>query len=277
MRYIPLKPPKPESEHYSEYLNFATKANELLEKLKAASNSEERNKIIDSNSKVWGDLKEWLLTLSYQKCWFSEAKDCFNHWDVEHFRPKKSAKDLDGKEHDSYWWLTFDWHNFRICGNVGNRKKGTFFPLRPGSARVTDPDGDLRFEDKILLDPAHEDDPGLLSFNLEGRAIPNPHIHDEWEKLRVTYSVERYKLDFPALMNKRKVVWQDCWQHIQDYLDELGKYHKDKNNVIAKEAFRKKAGNIRKMLKADQECSAVARACLLSTGDERVKGLIQSD
>lgn len=275
MRHILLEPPDPKSQHYSEYLKFVTKANELLEELKAAPNAEERKKIIDSN-KVWGDLKEWLLTLSHQKCWFSEAKDCFSHWDVEHFRPKKSAKDLDGTEHDGYWWLTFDWHNFRICGNAGNRKKGTFFPLREGSLRVTDPDADLRFEDRLLLDPVDEDDPGLLSFNVEGRAVPSPHIHDEWEQLRVKYSVERYNLDFPPLMAKRKVIWQDCWQHIQVYLEELGKYHKDKSNIIAKEAFRKEAGNIRKMLKADQECSAVARACVLSTGDERVKGLLQS-
>jgi hypothetical protein len=32
--------------------------------------------------------------------------------------------------------LAFDWQNFRVCGNVGNRKKGTYFPLRPGCARV---------------------------------------------------------------------------------------------------------------------------------------------
>jgi len=276
MRYIPLEPPKPESEHYLEYVKFIAKATELLEELKAVPNAEERKKIIDNNSKVWGDLKEWLLTLSHQKCWFSEAKDCFSHWDVEHFRPKKSAKDLDGTEHDGYWWLTFDWHNFRICGNAGNRKKGTFFPLREGCIRVTGSDGDLRFEDPLLLDPADDHDPTLLSFSLEGRAIPNPHIHDEWEQLRVTYSVERYNLDFPPLMNKRKVVWQDCWQHIQAYLDELSKYHRDKNNVIAKEAFKKEAGNIRNMLRADRECSAVARACLLSTPDPRLRSFLQS-
>ena len=276
MRHIPLEPPKPESQHYSEYVKFIAKANELLEELKATPNAEERKRIIDKNSTVWGDLKEWLLTLSHQKCWFSEAKDCFSHWDVEHFRPKKSAKDLDGTKYDGYWWLTFDWHNFRICGNAGNRKKGTFFPLREGCVRIADPKGELRSEDPLLLDPTDEHDPTLLSFNLEGRAISNPHIDDEWEQLRVTYSVERYNLDFPPLMNKRKVVWQDCWQHIQSYLEELNKYHRDKNNVIAKEAFKKEAGNIRDMLKADRECSAVARACLLSTPDQRLRGFLQS-
>jgi len=269
MRHISFNDPPPDSV-------WITKANKLLEDLKAAPSAEERKKIIDSNGKVWGDLKEWLLKLSHDKCWFSEAKDCFNHWDVEHFRPKKSAKDLDGTVHEGYWWLAFDWSNFRICGNAGNRKKGTFFPLREGCVRITDPNGDLRFEDHLLLDPIHEDDPSLLSFNVEGRAIPNPHIQDEWEKQRVIYSVGRYNLDFPPLMDKRKVVWQTCWRHIQAYKEELSRYHKDKNNFIAKEGIRKEARSIRNMLKDNQECSSVARACILSTGDDRVRCLLQS-
>lgn len=126
-----------------------------------------------------GELQQVLLALSRQKCWCSEAKDCFSHWDVEHYRPKKSAKDADGTAHEGYWWLAFAWHNCRICGNAGNRKNGTFFPLRPGCARVS-AYGDIRYEDAQLLDPIDEDDPGLLSFNLEGRAIPAAHLTDAW-------------------------------------------------------------------------------------------------
>ena len=123
MRHIPLHDQAPAPE-------WVLEANDLLAQLRAAPDAAARNAIIDANSGVWGALKQWLLALSHQKCWFSEAKDCFSHWDVEHYRPKKSAKDVDGTEHDGYWWLAFDWQNFRICGNAGNRKKGTFFPLR---------------------------------------------------------------------------------------------------------------------------------------------------
>lgn len=276
MRYIPLEPPEPDSKYHSDYIEFVEKADKLLAELRAASDAEARNDIIDKNKTLWGDLKGWLLSLSHGKCWFSEAKDCFQYWDVEHFRPKKSAKDLDGTKHEGYWWLAFQWENYRICGKVGNTKKGTFFPLREGCTRISDPDGDIRFEDPLLLDPSDEDDPLLLSFNIEGRAVPNPNIIDDWELLRVKYSVERYNLDFPPLMEKRKTVWNDCWQHIQSYLDELGKYHRDKTNVIAKAGFKREAGNIRKLLKAERELSAVARACILSTGDARVTGLLQS-
>jgi hypothetical protein len=222
-----------------------------------------------------GELKDWLLSLSSQKCWFSEAKDCFNHWDVEHYRPKKSAKDKDGTEHDGYYWLAFDWTNFRICGNVGNRKKGTFFPLRDGCPRVGY-DGDLRLEEPMLLDPADSDDPLLLSFDFEGNAIALSSLTDLWELERVEYSIERYNLNsYPPLVDKRKLVWNDCWMRIQDYLNELNTYHQSRS-LVAHQQCKEKSKQIRTMLEADKEFSSVVRACLLSTGDPRVTGLIRT-
>jgi hypothetical protein len=268
MRHIPLLSQTPDPA-------WVAKAEALLAALRVAPNADARNAIIDANKTVWGELKTWLLSLSHQKCWFSEAKDCFNHWDVEHYRPKKSAKDADGTTHDGYWWLAFDWHNFRICGNAGNRKKGTFFPLRDGSARCV-PFGDVRHEDPQLLDPIDEDDPALISFNVEGRAIPAAHLTDEWEKARVEYSVERYNLDFPPLMDKRKTIWAECWDRIQEYLRELALYQADKTNGIAKDRSKQALRQLRQMIHEEQELSAVARACILSTGDPRLASILQS-
>jgi hypothetical protein len=268
MRHIPLLSQTPDAV-------WLTKAQDLLAALETATTSDERKKIIDDNSNVWGEMKPWLLTLSHQKCWFSEAKDCFSHWDVEHYRPKKSAKDLDGTEHEGYWWLAFQWQNFRICGNAGNRKKGTYFPLRPGCRRRGHGD-DVRREEPQLLDPTNVDDPVLLSFNLEGSAIPAPHITDLWEKERVTYSVERYNLDFNPLKDKRKAVWSDCNTAVKEYLSELALYHKDSTNETAKSGVKQAARKIRAMVHETKELSAVARACVMSMGDERVKNLLST-
>jgi hypothetical protein len=268
MRYIPLRAQEPDPA-------WLKKANKLLDELNAAPDAAARNKIIDDNSAVWGELKQWLMNLSHGKCWFSEAKDCFSHWEVEHYRPKKSAKDADGTSHEGYWWLAFDWRNFRICGNAGNRKKSTYFPLRPGCTRVT-PHGDIRFEDAKLLDPIDEDDPGLLSFNMEGRAILAAHLTDAWEKERVEYSVERCNLDFPPLMDKRKAVWAECWTRVQEYLKELATYQADKTNVIARDRSKQALKRLRELMREDRELSAVARACALSSGDPRVTGILQS-
>lgn len=268
MRHIPLAEKEPDEA-------WKLKAGNLLTKLKAAPDQAARNAIIGGNSAVWGELKGWLLDISHQKCWFSEAKDCFSHWHVEHFRPKKSAKDADGTEHDGHWWLAFNWTNFRICGSVGNTKKSTFFPLRPMCARVG-PLGDIRLEDPQLLDPADPDDPGLLSFDLEGNAIVAPGVSDQWEIARVTYSIDKLKLDFGPLADKRKTVWRECWARISEYLRELSLYHSDKQNPVARASYKQAVRSLRAMIHEDRELSSVARACINASGDPRVISVLQT-
>lgn len=190
-------------------------------------------------------------------------------------RDEKRADTQLQSEPFAYWWLAFDWHNLRICGNAGNRKKGTYFPLRAGCPRCA-AHGDLRHEDPQLLDPVDPDDPALISFNLEGRAIPAPHVTEGWEKSRVEYSVQRYNLDFPPLMDKRKAVWANCWEQIQHYLMELRLYHADGTNGIARDRYKQALRALREMLCDDKELSAVARACVLSSGDSRVIGILQT-
>ena len=269
MRFIPLKSQNPDAK-------WVAKANKLLAELKAAPDAASRAKLIDDNSKFWGKLKKWLLSLSHGKCWFSEAKDCFNHWHVEHFRPKKSAKDEDGTEHEGYWWLAFDWKNYRIIGSVGNPTKGTFFPLRSGCSRAS-PFGDLRYEDPMLLDPTDPEDPSLLSFNMLGQAIVAAHVTNSWAKKRVEYSISLCSLRFEPLVDKRRTVWNDCWDRIQKYRDELDRYHADQTNVIARQEYKNAAAAVRKMLQPEMELSAVARACLHSTGDPRVTALLTTN
>lgn len=268
MRHIKIAGEKPDD-------LWLAKAAALLDELRAAPDRATRNDIIDRKAALWGDLKEWLLTLSHEKCWFSEAKDCFNHWHVEHFRPKKSAKDSDGTEHDGYWWLAFDWTNFRICGSVGNAKKGTFFPLRPASVRAL-PFGDTRLEDHQLLDPIDEDDPGLLSFDVEGNAIVAPGITDDWDISRVNYSIEKMKLNFGPLAGKRRVLWAECWARINEYLNELNIYHNDKTNAVAHRGSKLAARRLRELIQEDRELSSVARACIFASADPRVQGLLRT-
>jgi hypothetical protein len=138
------------------------------------------------------------------------------------------------------------------------------------------PYGDVRYEDAQLLDPIDEEDPGLLSFNVEGRAIPAALLTDAWEKARVKYSVERYNLDFPPLMDKRKAVWAECWNRVQEYLKELKTYHDDKTNVIARGRSKQALKRVNELMHEKRELSAVARACILRSGDPRVTGILQS-
>ncbi|MFP3681578.1 hypothetical protein SB725_31335, partial [Pseudomonas sp. SIMBA_041] len=53
--------------------------------LEAAGKRGERNALIAANGAHWGALKEWMLALSGGKCWFSEVRELYSHYDVEHF------------------------------------------------------------------------------------------------------------------------------------------------------------------------------------------------
>ena len=63
---------------------------------------------------------------------------------------------------------------------------------------------------------------------------------------------------------------------VQEYLKELATYHADKTNVIARDRSKKALKCVRELMREDRELSAVARACILSSGDPRVTGILQS-
>jgi hypothetical protein len=231
--------------------------------LDAAETKAARDAIIEKNSAVWGELKPWLLGLSKGKCWFSEARDSFSHWDVEHYRPKTSAKDLEGVERDGYWWLAFDWNNFRVCGNVGNRKKGTFFPLRSGTHHASAADRNTDDEFPYLLDPTRLEDTLLLCFDENGDVKPLPDL-DPWNTARVNESIKRYKLrEHEPLMEARRDIWSRCAREVnrcQNLMEEQA------NNPTAtkREAVRQQMLKLKEMVEFKAEFSMTASECLRS-------------
>ena len=229
--------------------------------LQAAGKRDERNALIDANGAHWGALKQWMLALSGGKCWFSEVRDLYSHYDVEHFRPKKEAKTLDGTERDGYWWLAFDYMNFRVCGNVGNRKKGGWFPLQQGSlcSRF-----DARCEESevpYLLDPIDDDDVSLIAFDEEGKLIPMPGC-SKWEQERVNETAKRLKLnEHVALAEARRSTWQKVDVLIEDFLAAKAKCREGKNPA-AKAKLLEVRTKVRELTQRSAELSSVARWCL---------------
>jgi len=261
MRFINLDGEEPDKA-------WQMKAKALTDQLDAATTKAERDKIIGDNSAVWGELKPWLLERSERKCWFSEARDCFSHWDVEHYRPKKTSKNLDGTERgEGYWWLAFDWHNFRICGNVGNRKKGGFFPLRDGTHQASATNRNIDDEFPYLLDPTRPEDPLLLTFDENGDVKPLPDL-DAWNTARVKESIKRYKLrEHEPLMEARRDVWSKCVREVnrcQNFMDELSK----NPTATKKEAVRQQMLKLGEMAKFKAEFSATACECLRSRKEQ---------
>lgn len=239
--------------------------------LNAAGQIEERNKLIDKHSGHWAKLKPWLLALSDGKCWFTEARDLASHLEVEHFRPKKAARNSKGPERDGYWWLAFDYMNFRIAGNVPNRKKGVWFPLRYGSQCSTYAHPCEGDEVPHFLDPTNAHDVTLLAFDEEGKAVPAPGVQ-RWDYIRVKRTVERLKLtEHEALAEERRKVWQDTTKLINKYLKALSEV---RTSSAARERVKTAAREIVCLTKPSAELSSVAKWCVRYHNNAQILRLV---
>jgi hypothetical protein len=245
------------------------KAKELTDALCAEPDRKARNKIIDDNSAFWGEIKDWLEEFSGGKCWFSEARDSYSHWQVEHFRPKKEAKE---PARDGYWWRAFDHLNYRLCGSVGNAKKGSYFPLRPGTAAAQRPEDDCDSEAPFLLDPTIKGDVTLLTFAERGIAVPAEA--EGWPHERAKVSIERYKLNrHPPLARSRERVWNECSNdaiHLEMLMAQQAKSHSPTRQ--AKIDFI--SDKLTDRTRPTSEFSSVARAFLLQHPRQSMRNLI---
>ncbi len=257
MRYIRRngKPPQ----------ELIDKAEEVLELLEAAATHDDRKAIIDQKRKVYHDFHDWLLQQSYGKCWFSDTESLFNHFDVEHYRPKKESKDLEGNTREGYWWLAFDWDNLRICGNVGNRMKGAYFPLNDETRAATAQARSQREEVPMLLDPTDQWDASVIKFNEKGEIVPSPEA-TSLDRDRLKLSVKRYKLDFERLVEGRKRVWGVCQRLINQCDNEIKEF-RETNSPVCREQINvtmRQLGELTNHRK--EQLSSVAVSCLLASG-----------
>lgn len=238
----------------------------------AAPDKATRDALIDANKQLWGRLREWLLRLSYNKCWYSEARDLFSVPEVEHYRPKISCKRRPrGSVSDGYWWLAFNWTNYRICGKVGNSKKLNFFPLANGSPVAAHNGLSILNEIPLLLDPACPGDPDLLSFNEDGACAPHADA-DQFTQLRVSTTTERLNLNHGRVKKARQRVWANCWKLIDD-CRELAHQLNHAPGPADLERLNHKKEQLRSMVQPEAEFSAVAKDCLLKTNIGWVRAL----
>lgn len=249
--------------------DWLNRARVVTDRLEQAPDKPARDKIIDENSQLWGEIKEWLATFSHGKCWFSEALDTFSYLHVEHFRPKKAAKEPD---RDGYWWLAFDHLNYRLCGSVGNAKKGSYFPLMPGTEPATCSNDNCDDEARVLIDPVRKSDVDLITFSNGGVAFPA--VAAGWDRERAERSIVRYKLnDYAPLRRARENVWNQC-QSYSDELEQLIREHRKagdggRYSPTRKEQIERIMLSLQTMTKPTAPFSAVARAFLLQQQEDR--------
>lgn len=250
---------------------------ENAEKLKnslAGKSAVERRKIF-KDSPIWQELLVIFKGLSNNKCWYSEAQEVMSDMDVDHFRPKNEAKQIiDGKiiTRDGYWWLAYDYKNYRLSSIYSNRLrrdkhtdeneafgKGSFFPLRDGCLPATTED-ELDDEVICLLNPTNPNDPDLLFFSEDGSAIPFVEKEAEpWNYLRAEVSIDIYHLNHTPLKDARLVVWNLCQRKIDQIKTINQKTHRTAGDNARIEIIK---AELRQMMSKSSEFSAVALACV---------------
>lgn len=242
-------------------INWVLRADAITNQLLAAANNTARNSIIDANQNLWTELKDFLLSISYEKCWYSEAKDAYNHLHVDHFRPKKIAVGLDKKKHEGYWWLAFQWMNYRVCGGAGNVRKKDKFAVRSNKSNA--PTTPIDDEVIYFLDPTEEEDILKITFNSNGEVMPISNTG--WDYERADYTIKSLNLNFKKLKEARQNLWLKCSTLLTETQDLMSQ-----NNATPSA---KRSGQIKEKLKQLKELvdkkspfSSTAKACLKSAG-----------
>ncbi|MEZ8776404.1 hypothetical protein AB6D85_02200 [Vibrio splendidus] len=233
--------------------------------------------LIELKKSLWRDedLIEWLLKLSDDKCWYTEVKHGADYPEIEHFRPKKGAKDERGKDvTDGYYWLAFNLANYRLCKPMPNRKKGTYFPILDERKRARSHQDCHLDELPLFLDPLSPRDFTKISFNDNGKSVPSRDC-SVIQKRRVTFTIKHFGLNHVVLNRRRKNVWLKCrnlyFQHIRYAADA------ERNGSIRSDEKAEQAAiSILKMIHKSSEFSATARAALSAIGADTAHRLASS-
>jgi len=238
--------------------------------LRAAVDKDARDKIIVKYEKHWIDdrIRNWLLSQFSDKCWYTEAKETISPIHVDHYRPKGRMRDDyqdDGTE--GYWWLAFDWQNYRIAGWLINSKKSDIFPILHGSRALPGDSASLTLECPVMIDPRKEE-ARLISYEKQDEeaclAVRAAGI-DSTDGYRVDKTVEVLGLNIrPKLNRKRAEYWDRCSEEIANFKGA---------NACAAEALKwilrnNAIVNLKKMVTYEAEFSSVVEACIRKTAPE---------
>jgi len=236
----------------------------FLRDMTKAVSKPDRDSIIDKYQGYWKVFKNQLKQLSYNKCWYSETKNPYSHYHIDHFRPKKKAIEIDGvTERDGYWWLTFDISNYRLSGSVGNTKKGNHFAVAYN--KVIQP-GPVDDEGYYLLDPCNLHDVQLLNFSQDGRAIESaPENEEKWNFERAKYTIETLDLNYPDLIEARLQKWQEVTIVIKK-VTKLNMEYNAQASASKLSDLNSAKNEIRKLLAPCSELTATVKSCLRSSG-----------
>ena len=201
------------------------KLDEAQAEVDKEADPDKRKELIKNYRQRWVDLRPHMAELSNNKCWYTESKNPGTDDDVDHYRPKNSVHVEAGElPHGGYYWLAFKWWNYRLSCHRGNRRrenpdtgttggKGDYFPLVDPAKRVRTPitdQNELDKEEPLLLDPAKPRDPGVITFDPDGKVKIHPsRLSNPIDMRRFEASRTYYHLDWPAFKDRRIEIYNE--------------------------------------------------------------------
>ncbi|MDR1994786.1 hypothetical protein [Azonexus sp.] len=249
------------------------KAEAATKELCAAKTDVDRKAIIEKYEGLWRDnkVRDWLLQLFHNKCWYTEAKESVSAVHVDHYRPKGCVSDFDKNQREGYWWLAFDWRNYRVCGQLINTKKNDVFPLCEDHCATANDPNSLKLEAPLLIDPI-TDDARLISYEMDEdscRVVAITGI-DQAEQNRVDGTIEILGLNRLDRLNQNRAdVWRKCADKIKDYSSAS-----DEPQSLKQIRQATVIVDLKKMIDYKEEFSSVAEACIRKTAPEAVKAKV---
>lgn len=257
---------------------WRTKAQAALIRINKAKTAEERKKIFKnaSSKKVWRDFYALLPANLKKKCWYCEAEEIRSDMPVDHFRPKQ---EVEGQaNHDGYWWLAFDWENYRcactFCNSRRNMEetsggKQTKFPLINESDRAYVPTDNWKNETPAFLDPFDPDDEKLLWFDNDGKPEASPQCPAPLQR-KVTNSINIFHLHETKLVRKRNKLRLTIDKDVKDLRDALKSGDHIRSNDLK--------GKLRRAVRDTEMLSRAAVVYLRQHRDlDEVKNILQLD
>lgn len=269
MIFIDLLNNMPPEELIQEGLRLTKKLRELP--------PDKRSEFINKNNTYWGKLKEHLSKLSNGKCWYTEAKDKASYCQVDHFRPKNAVKCFDKcdvetcNSPEAYWWLAFDWTNYRLSASAPNTIKNAYFPLKQNTIIATRKE-EICHEWPGLIDPTDDYDILLITFDIDGKVHSVCSDKSHWDYQRVKLSVSVYDLDRVSLVDARKMLQQRCRRISEEIIEEHKRYI-SYNDPAHRESIKKRIVELRELTIPQAEFSAVARNYVRNHDEEFIRNI----
>lgn len=243
--------------------DWLNRADALTGQLLIAATPADRTVIIEANENMWGELKQHFCDVLHRKCWYSESINDFAHCHVDHFRPKSRAIDEDGANQGGYWWLAFNWRNYRYSAPAGNVRKKDYFHVNANKANL--PADALENEDIRFLDPTEPEDPNKLKFNNEGIISPKETDVVSRDYIQAEYTIRRMNLNMEGLKEGRKDKYRKTARLIRQ-VEKLLSLQRVTFDMARRQNIKAKQLELLELAGKSSEYSAAVKYCLRECG-----------